>query len=42
MNKKEEAQRYYREYGESMVAAGKTQKILQRVVERTVIQGLKN
>ncbi|MFW9079795.1 tetratricopeptide repeat protein [Pseudomonas sp. P2757] len=42
LNRKDEAQRYYRKYGEAMVAAGKTQKIPQRVVERTVIQGLKN
>lgn len=42
LNKKDEAQRYYREYGEAMVAAGKAQKIPQRVVERSVIQGMKN
>ncbi|MFJ2322975.1 type IV pilus biogenesis/stability protein PilW [Pseudomonas sp. NPDC087817] len=42
LDRKDEAQRYYREYGESMAAAGKTQKIPQRVVERTAHQGLKN
>ncbi|WP_339100852.1 hypothetical protein WKQ99_01510 [Pseudomonas atacamensis] len=41
LNKKYEAQRYYCEYGDTMSTAGKAQKILQRVVERSEIQGLK-
>ncbi|EJN34512.1 tetratricopeptide repeat protein [Pseudomonas sp. GM80] len=42
LNKQDEAQRYYREYGEAMAAAGKAQKIPQRVAERTAHQGMKN
>jgi hypothetical protein len=42
LNRKGEAQRYYREYGEAMTAAGKAQKIPQRVAERSVNQGMKN
>lgn len=42
LNRKGEAQRYYREYGEAMAAAGKAQKIPQRVAERTAHQGMKN
>ncbi|MFJ2482510.1 type IV pilus biogenesis/stability protein PilW [Pseudomonas sp. NPDC087598] len=42
LNKKDEAQRYYREYGEAMAAAGKAQKIPRRVIERTAHQGMKN
>ena len=41
LNRKDEAQRYYREYGEAMSAAGKAQKIPQRAIERSVIQGMK-
>ncbi|WKV83982.1 hypothetical protein LJJ44_23445 [Pseudomonas sp. B24_DOA] len=41
LDRQEEAQRYYREYGEAMTAAGKAQKIPQRVVERSEIQGLR-
>lgn len=41
LDRKEEAQRYYREYGEAMTAAGKAQKIPQRVVERSEFQGMK-
>ena len=41
MSRQEEAQRYYREYRVAMSAAGKAQKIPQRVVERSEIQGLK-
>lgn len=41
LNRKDEAQRYYREYGEAMSAAGKAQKIPRRAVERSVIQGMK-
>ena len=42
LDRKDEAQRYYREYGEAMAAAGKAQKIPQRVVERSELQGVKN
>jgi len=42
LDRKEEARRYYSEYREAMSAAGKIQKIPQRVVERSVNQGLKN
>lgn len=42
LNKQDEAQRYYREYGEAMAAAGKAQKIPQRVAERAAHQGMKN
>lgn len=42
LNRKDEAQWYYREYGEAMTAAGKAQKIPQRVAERSVNQGMKN
>ena len=42
LNRKDEAQRYYREYGEAMTAAAKAQKIPQRVAERFVNQGMKN
>lgn len=42
LNKKGEAQRYYREYRDAMNSAGKTQKIPQRVAERTAYQGMKN
>lgn len=42
LNRKGEAQRYYREYGEAMAAAGKAQKIPQRVAERAAHQGMKN
>ena len=42
LSKQDEAQRYYREYGEAMAAAGKAQKIPQRVAERTAHQGMKN
>jgi len=41
LDRQEEAQRYYREYRDAMSAAGKAQKIPQRVVERSEIQGLK-
>ncbi|MBK5526745.1 tetratricopeptide repeat protein [Pseudomonas sp. TH06] len=42
LNKQDEAQRYYREYGEAMAAAGKAQKIPQRVAERAAHEGMKN
>jgi len=42
LGRKDEAQRYYHGYGEAMTAAGKAQKIPQRVVERTANQGMKN
>ena len=42
LDRKDEAQRYYREYGEAMAAAGKAQKIPQRVAERAAHQGMKN
>jgi len=41
LDRKDEAQRYYSEYRAAMSAAGKAQKISQRVVERSEIQGLK-
>jgi len=41
LDRQEEAQRYYREYRDAMSAADKAQKIPQRVVERSEIQGLK-
>jgi hypothetical protein len=42
LNRKDEAQRYYSEYGESMKTAGKAQRIPPRVAERSLNQGLKN
>lgn len=42
LNKQDEAQRYYREYGDAMSAAGKAHKIPQRVAERAAHQGMKN
>ncbi|WP_339466451.1 MULTISPECIES: tetratricopeptide repeat protein [unclassified Pseudomonas] len=42
LNKKDEAQRYYRDYGEAMTAAGKAQRVPQRVFERSKLQGMKN
>jgi hypothetical protein len=42
LNRKDEAQRYYSEYGESMKTAGKAQRIQPRVTERSLNQGLKN
>jgi hypothetical protein len=42
LDRKEEAQRYYREYRDAMSADGKAQKIPQRVIERTAHQGMKN
>jgi hypothetical protein len=42
LNRKDEAQRYYSEYGESMKTAGKAQRIPPRVTERSLNQGLKN
>lgn len=42
LGRKDEAQRYYSQYRDSMSADGKAQKIPQRVVERSVIQGMKN
>ncbi|WP_454864119.1 tetratricopeptide repeat protein [Pseudomonas hormoni] len=41
MNRKDEALRYYREYGEAMNVAGKAQMIPQRAMERSVIQGMR-
>lgn len=40
--RKDEAQRYYSQYRDAMSADGKAQKIPQRVVERSAIQGMKN
>ncbi|WP_235375857.1 tetratricopeptide repeat protein [Pseudomonas fluorescens] len=42
LDRKDEAQRYYSQYRDAMSADGKAQKIPQRVVERSVIQGMKN
>jgi hypothetical protein len=42
LDRKDEAQRYYSQYRDAMSADGKTQKIPQRVVERSAIQGMKN
>jgi hypothetical protein len=42
LNRKDEAQRYYSEYGEAMKMAGKAQRIPPRVAERSLNQGLKN
>jgi hypothetical protein len=42
LGRKDEAQRYYSQYHDAMSADGKAQKIPQRVVERPVIQGMKN
>ena len=42
LDRKEEAQRYYREYRDVMSADGKAQKIPQRVIERTAHQEMKN
>lgn len=42
LGRKDEAQRYYSQYRDAMSADGKAQKIPQRVVERSVIQGMKN
>ena len=42
LDRKDEAQRYYNQYRDAMSADGKTQKIPQRVVERSAIQGMKN
>ena len=42
LDRKDEAQRYYSQYRDAMSADGKAQKIPQRVVERSVIQGMKH
>lgn len=42
LDRKDEAQRYYGQYRDAMSAEGKARKIPQRVVERSVIQGMKN
>lgn len=42
LDRKDEAQRYYSQYRDAMSAEGKAQKIPQRVVERSVIQGMKH
>jgi hypothetical protein len=42
LDRKDEAQRYYSQYRDAMSADGKAQKIPQRAVERSVIQGMKN
>jgi hypothetical protein len=42
LDRKDEAQRYYGQYRDAMSADGKAHKIPQRVVERSVIQGMKN
>lgn len=42
LGRKDEAQRYYSQYRDAMSTDGKAQKIPQRVVERSVIQGMKN
>ena len=42
LDRKDEAQRYYSQYRDAMSADGKAQKIPQRVVERSAIQGMKN
>lgn len=42
LDRKDEAQRYYSQYRDAMSADGKAQKIPQRVVERSAIQGIKN
>jgi hypothetical protein len=41
LDRKDEAQRYYSQYRDAMNADGKAQ-IPQRIVERSVIQGMKN
>lgn len=42
LDRKVEAQRYYSQYRDAMSADGKAQKIPQRVVGRSAIQGVKN
>ncbi|UQS13380.1 type IV pilus biogenesis/stability protein PilW [Pseudomonas sp. HS6] len=42
LDRKDEAQRYYSQYRDAMSADGKAQKIPQRAVERSVIQGMKH
>jgi hypothetical protein len=42
LGRKDEAQRYYRQYRDAMSAEGKAQKIPQRVTARSENQGLKN
>lgn len=42
LDRKDEAQRYYSQYRDAMSVDGKAQKIPQRAVERSVIQGMKN
>lgn len=42
LDRKDEAQRYYSQYRDAMSVDGKAQKIPQRAVERSVIQGMKH
>ncbi|RON68103.1 hypothetical protein BK671_14280 [Pseudomonas fluorescens] len=42
LDRKDEAQRYYREYRDAMNSAGKAKRIPQRVVERSEFQGVNN